>query len=131
MKMNFSEQEIVSMIDFALKNKGAPAQIANECEIQSFSKNGRWYQIDVLTGLESELLGFANQETQESQEDDGASIDGGSLQVCEYPGCENTYVWKDPRQKYCADPECKKTRQKAALERSRQARLRKQEAGHE
>lgn len=114
MKMNFSELEIVSMIDFALKNQGAPAQIAGECEIQSFSKNGKGYQIDVLTGLESELLPTADQ----SPEDDGRTE--GTIQICEFEGCENEYLWLDPRQKYCKDETCKKNRLRAANQRRKE-----------
>jgi len=103
MKMNFSEQEIVSMIDFAMKNKGAPAQIANECETVSFRKLQHTYEVEVLTGLE-EPLSLTKKKKQTANDGGSPTPSAGGVSTeCAEEGCNNTFNQTDRRQKYCAD----------------------------
>lgn len=63
MKMTFSKREIASMIDFALKNGGAPIMIAEEATVGEVHVTAKSTSVEVLSPNESPL---EEQEEEES-----------------------------------------------------------------
>ena len=99
MELRFSEQEIGSMIEFALRNNGAPIKIANEASVSR-----------VWIDSESQWI-FVSLEWGDDQEADASpSTDEKPRVEAVCPACGDTFLQNTRRQKYCQNEDCKRKR---------------------
>ena len=96
MEMRFNLKEIMQLIDFSLKNGGAPVKIADEASVKMFNEENGIYLIQIETGDES--VGPSETETPKKQR---KKREAKFSKAC--GTCGEAFMAAHPNAKYCSD----------------------------